>query len=59
MLMNCEDCGREVSKRAATCPHCGCPINVTIATPNGELPKEEPQKVEVTLISQIFNYHNV
>ena len=25
-LMNCPDCGREVSIRAASCPHCGCPI---------------------------------
>jgi len=25
-LQNCPDCGREVSKRAAACPHCGAPI---------------------------------
>lgn len=27
-LVKCEDCGREVSTRAAACPHCGCPITV-------------------------------
>lgn len=25
-LMECPDCGREVSRRAAACPHCGCPL---------------------------------
>ncbi len=25
-LIHCPDCAREVSKRAATCPHCGAPI---------------------------------
>jgi hypothetical protein len=24
-LGNCPDCEREISKRAASCPHCGCP----------------------------------
>ena len=26
-LINCEDCGREVSSRAPSCPHCGGPIS--------------------------------
>lgn len=25
-LISCEDCGREVSTKAAACPHCGCPV---------------------------------
>lgn len=25
-LLNCEECGHEVSSRAAACPHCGCPV---------------------------------
>jgi len=25
-LINCEECGREVSSRAIACPACGCPI---------------------------------
>jgi DNA-directed RNA polymerase subunit RPC12/RpoP len=32
-LMLCPDCGHEVSKRAATCPHCGAPIASTVAPP--------------------------
>jgi hypothetical protein len=24
-LIKCSDCGREISTRAAACPHCGCP----------------------------------
>lgn len=25
-LIKCSECGREVSDKATTCPHCGCPI---------------------------------
>lgn len=25
-LITCEDCEREISSRAAACPHCGCPV---------------------------------
>lgn len=31
-LIQCPECGRMVSDRAAECPHCGCPIDVRIAT---------------------------
>lgn len=24
-LINCQECGREVSDQAKTCPHCGAP----------------------------------
>lgn len=27
-LMKCPECGQEVSDKATTCIHCGCPINV-------------------------------
>ncbi|MBI5758816.1 MAG: hypothetical protein HZA46_09885 [Planctomycetales bacterium] len=30
-LQPCPDCRREVSRRAESCPHCGSPINKTIA----------------------------
>ena len=26
-LMFCPDCGKEISRRAQTCIHCGCPIS--------------------------------
>ena len=26
-LTRCPDCGKEISKRAVSCPFCGCPIN--------------------------------
>lgn len=37
-LILCEDCGREVSERAQSCPSCGCPtggfhINTSASTP--------------------------
>lgn len=38
-LINCEDCGREVSDRAPACPNCGAPIAAE--------DKNAPQKVTV------------
>ena len=35
MLVECEDCGREVSDRAGRCPHCGCPIPTQRAVATG------------------------
>jgi hypothetical protein len=28
-LMDCPECGRQVSDRAAACPQCGCPLQVS------------------------------
>lgn len=25
-LINCPECGKEISDKASACPHCGCPI---------------------------------
>lgn len=36
-LIGCPDCGKEVSRRAASCPNCGCPIS--------ELPEEQLKPV--------------
>lgn len=30
-LLKCTDCGREVSDKAAACPHCGCPTSARVA----------------------------
>ena len=56
MLINCPECGKQVSDKASNCPECGCPINATekteqtttdgvhYARPNGNLPKKEKPK---------------
>lgn len=40
-LINCPECGKEVSDMATACPNCGMPINKNNAS-------NEVQKVEVT-----------
>ena len=36
-LIECADCGKAISKRAASCPHCGSPVeNSTAATASGD-----------------------
>ena len=39
-LIKCEECGREVSEKAATCPGCGA----SIAKPAHTRPRQEPPK---------------
>ena len=28
-LINCEECGKQISSKAQACPHCGCPVENT------------------------------
>jgi uncharacterized protein YbaR (Trm112 family) len=37
-LTQCPDCSREVSKRAATCPHCGAPLAAAASTQHSPVP---------------------
>lgn len=32
MLINCPECKLQISDKALTCPHCGCPMNINIAS---------------------------
>lgn len=40
-LFNCEECSKEISEKASSCPHCGCP-NSMIMCPecNNLVPKQ-------------------
>jgi uncharacterized membrane protein YvbJ len=29
-IISCPECGKQISDRAAECPQCGCPINVSV-----------------------------
>ena len=36
MLINCPECGKEISNKAESCPNCGFPINNNICIVNGQ-----------------------
>ena len=38
-LTTCEDCTREISTRATSCPHCGCPVHALQTAGPGFLPE--------------------
>jgi hypothetical protein len=41
-LVNCEECGKTVSTKATTCPHCGAPVVLpAVALPSVESPQRE------------------
>lgn len=45
-LINCPDCSRQVSDRAAICPDCACPVRIN-EKPNVKIP-ERPVLIEQT-----------
>ena len=45
MLLKCPECGKEVSTKAGSCPHCGCPIKeVQDKVVEGEVVDKAPEK---------------
>lgn len=40
-LIKCEECGKEISDRAKSCPHCGCPNDFSSDNNPIPTPKEE------------------
>lgn len=45
-LINCSECGHQVSDKATACPNCGCPIETQLPPPIPE--PEEPQQAQTT-----------
>lgn len=41
-LLACPDCGKEVSRHAAACPHCNCPISPTPHVTHRDRPTSSP-----------------
>lgn len=37
-LLACSDCGKNVSRRATACPHCGAPMKTSFASKLGSVP---------------------
>lgn len=35
-MINCPECGKEISDKAASCPNCGCPIGVVSTADRGD-----------------------
>lgn len=50
-LIACPDCGKQVSRRAPSCPHCGCPVTEVIIenfpTESNLLPPEFPENLSL------------
>jgi len=44
-LRSCDDCGGKVSKRAATCPHCGAPLDPFVESEE-EISAEEQDLID-------------
>ena len=45
-LFKCSECGKEISDKAAFCPHCGCPVVQTVATYNDSSKMNVPSITE-------------
>ena len=46
-LINCEECGKEISDKAASCPGCGAPVAMSEKTTkesNQPAPNKQPRR---------------
>jgi hypothetical protein len=46
-LINCPECGKEISDKVKACPHCGFPFEEN----NPDAPQSQPQQVELTAVN--------
>ncbi len=51
-LIQCSECGKEVSDQATSCPHCGNPINDNELKVQLSTNSEKPLKIEPELTSK-------
>ena len=51
-LVNCSDCGKEISVRAESCPHCGAPSHNAVSPNNGQT--EQYAGYECLILSLFF-----
>ena len=64
-LINCPECGREVSNRASACIHCGCPLQdetaVQVQTKNTVkkviIPNPKGTRIVIDLVNVIIQRH--
>jgi hypothetical protein len=47
-LIKCEECGREISDKAAACIHCGCPISKSDSVNSNNTERKEFVKKQST-----------
>lgn len=45
-LINCPECGKEISDRAAACPNCGCPVEIAQPVQKTDEREEVPHRFE-------------
>lgn len=48
-LIQCPECGREISDKAASCPNCGCPIEIKINKEEAKLQPVEVASIKMTM----------
>lgn len=52
-LINCPECKKEISNKAASCPNCGCPIHTVQPQ---EIVNRESEKPEIVLMQGLCNH---
>ncbi len=56
-LINCEECKKEISDKAATCPHCGCPA-AHIAESKAAAKKEKTEHIQSQAEPVMIPFHD-
>ena len=53
-LINCSECGKEISDKAAACPHCGCPVAIINTDKTQTVKKKQTKTVKKPKTAKIL-----
>lgn len=55
-MIICNECGKEISDKAQSCPNCGNPINIAPIQPQSQKPVKKPESTlgNIAIIFSLF-----
>ena len=57
-LIKCKECGKEISDKATTCIHCGCPIETKNNSTNINVDYDKIEEIEIAKIKHDYDKIN-
>ena len=53
-LVNCHECGNQISNKAAACPHCGAPVNEQETVPEAPTAGKPTKEKDINIVGTVI-----